>query len=101
MRSYRAARFRRPPARGRARRLRSSAGASGIRVFLGDELVLSDEGRQEPDPFRVFRVTRELQAGLSRITVVVADTENTNWLWNGFSLVIHSALGEEELLYLS
>lgn len=72
-----------------------------IRVFLGDELVLADAGRQDFDPFRVSRVRGELRAGLNRIGVAVANTDSSNWLWNGFSLVIDNALGEDELLHLS
>ncbi|MFC1526485.1 DUF2961 domain-containing protein [Candidatus Latescibacterota bacterium] len=75
-------------------------GDDPIRVYLGDELLLSDEGRQTQDPFTVFRVKATLEEGLNRLTVVVGNTINTNWLWNGFSLVLETELEDGELLYL-
>ena len=72
-----------------------------IRVYLGADMALADEGRREPDPFRAFRASVELQQGINRITVVVGNTPNANWHWNGFSLVLETDLSDRELLYLS
>jgi len=72
-----------------------------IRVFLGADLIFADEGRQEPDPFRAFRVRVSLQQGINRIAVAVGNTPNANWHWNGFSLVVETDLSDQELLYLS
>lgn len=72
-----------------------------IRVFLGEDLVFADEGRQEPDPFRAFRAGVALQQGINHITVVAGNTPNANWHWNGFSLVLGTDLSDRELLYLS
>jgi len=72
-----------------------------IRLFFGGELVLSDDGRQGADPFQVFRVKGQLLAGANHLAVAVGNTENTNWRWNGFSLVLVTELDENELLYMS
>ena len=72
-----------------------------IRVFLGPDLVFADEGRQEPDPFRAFRVSVSLQQGINHIAVALGNTPSANWHWNGFSLVLETDLSDRELLYLS
>ena len=70
-----------------------------VHVYVNGHLLFSDDGRQEPDPFRAFQVTVDLLEGLNTIRVVVGNTPNCNWHWNGFSLVIESNLSDEELLY--
>ena len=72
-----------------------------IRLFVNGTSVFADDGRQEADPFRVFRVKQLLQEGLNRLVVVVGNRPNCNWHWNGFSLVLRTELEEDELLYLS
>lgn len=59
-----------------------------VRLYLNGVLVFSDDGRNAPDPFQVFRVPVSLQAGLNTLRVVVGNTENHNWYWNGFSLTM-------------
>jgi len=72
-----------------------------IRVYLNGNQIFSDDGRRGPDPFKVFKVPADLQEGLNAIRVVVGNTPNTNWHWNGFSLTIETDLTEEELLYMT
>ena len=71
-----------------------------IRVYLNDELVFADDGRNQPDPFKLFKVGATLQEGLNTIRVVVGNTLNYNWYWHGFSLVLENDLNHEELLYM-
>lgn len=63
-----------------------------IRVYVNDALVLRDEGRQHSDPFALLRVDGRLAKGLNRIVVVVGNRASTTWSWNGFSLVLRTAV---------
>lgn len=72
-----------------------------IRVFVNDEAVFADDGRQHADPFAVFRIDATLGGGLNRITVVVGNTDNTNWRWNGFSLVVVPTGGQGGLTFMA
>ena len=71
-----------------------------IRVFLNGSALLRDDGRSGPDPFRGMQARATLQPGLNRVQVVVGNTVNTNWLWNGFSFTMQSDLGEGELRWV-
>ena len=71
-----------------------------IRLYLNGVLIFSDAGRTQPDPFRVFKLPATLNTGVNMLRVVVGNTPNFNWLWNGFSLVIESDLPETDLAYL-
>lgn len=71
-----------------------------IRVWLNGENVFSDNGRNMPDPFKVFSVPVKLKAGLNTIRVAVANTANHNWYWYGFSLAVDSELGADEFRYM-
>lgn len=70
-----------------------------VRVYLNGELVLSDDGRNEPDPFRVFKAQARLREGMNDIRVVAGNLGNYNWFWYGFSLALDSALAENELRF--
>ena len=70
-----------------------------IRVFLGNEVLAEDNGRNQPDPYQQFSATATLKAGLNTITVVMVNTANTNWHWNGFSLVVKNKLEEDQMFY--
>ena len=61
-----------------------------IRLYLNGELVFRDDGRTEPDPFEVFEIPADLCEGVNTLRVVVGNTENYNWNWNGFSLVVET-----------
>ena len=71
-----------------------------IRLYLNGNLVFSDNGRNQPDPFSVFKVQATLDEGLNTIRVVVGNTTNFNWNWNGFSLVIENDLKDDEIYFL-
>jgi hypothetical protein len=68
-----------------------------IRVFLEDQVIGESKGVAQPDPYRQFTKSAKLKAGLNTITVIVGNTENTNWHWNGFSLVLKNDLAEDEM----
>ena len=72
-----------------------------IRVYHNGGLVLRDDDRRTPDPFRTFLVPAAMLEGLNTIRVVVGNTPNSNWYWNGFSLVIASELRENDFLYMA
>ena len=69
-----------------------------VRLYVNGDLVFSDDGRQQPNPFKTFEPTATLREGLNVVRVVVGNTMNHNWQWNGFSLVLRNDLSEEELL---
>ncbi|PCJ56825.1 MAG: hypothetical protein COA79_17885 [Planctomycetota bacterium] len=71
-----------------------------IRLYLNDELIFTDNGRKQPDPFHLFKVKATLCEGLNTIRVVVANTKNFNWHWNGFSLVVEADLAEQDILFM-
>ncbi|MFH0937816.1 MAG: DUF2961 domain-containing protein [Planctomycetota bacterium] len=71
-----------------------------IRLYLNGDLIFSDNGRNQPDPFRVFKIQTILREGLNTIRVVVGNTANFNWHWNGFSLVIENNLKESDIAFL-
>jgi hypothetical protein len=64
-----------------------------IRLYVNGSPAFSDNGRTQPDPFMAFKVPVTLRAGLNTIRVVVGNTPNYNWHWNGFSLVIEGVDG--------
>lgn len=64
-----------------------------IRLYVNGNPAFSDNGRTQPDPFQAFKVPVTLRAGLNAIRVVVGNTPNYNWHWNGFSLVIENVDG--------
>lgn len=72
-----------------------------IRLYLNGTLVFSDQGRNQPDPFRAFKVPATLREGVNAIRVIVGNTPNFNWNWNGFSLVLESDLSDDEMAFLS
>lgn len=69
-----------------------------VRLYLNGELVFKDGGRQQPDPFQVFEPAATLREGLNVVRVVVGNTANDNFRWNGFSLALQNDLTEGELL---
>ena len=73
----------------------------GIKVFLNGKCVLSDEGRNTADPFMLSKVPVTLKAGINSLFVVVKNVTNTNWMWNGFSLVIKHDLNDEQMCHLT
>lgn len=72
-----------------------------IRLYLNGELLFSDDGRNKPDPFEVFKINARLNEGLNTIRVVVGNTPNCNWGWNGFSLVLENDLDDQEILSMA
>jgi hypothetical protein len=71
-----------------------------VRLYVNDRLMFRDDGRNGPDPFRVFKLGGSLREGLNTFRVVVGNTENFNWNWNGFSLMITvEAASGQTLLY--
>lgn len=64
-----------------------------VRLYVNSVLTFSDDGRNVPDPFRLFKIPATLKAGVNTLRIVVGNTENHNWFWNGFSLTIEH-LGE-------
>jgi len=69
-----------------------------IRLYVNGDEVFRDDGRRQPDAFKVFKPQATLRGGLNVIRVVVGNTPNCNWHWNGFSLALQNDLTEEELL---
>jgi len=59
-----------------------------IRLYHNGTLRFEDAGRCGLDPFQSFAISLELNAGLNVLTVVVDNTTNTNWGWNGFSFAV-------------
>lgn len=72
-----------------------------IRLYLNGTLLFSDNGGNQSDPFKLFKIQAVLREGVNTIRVVVGNTENTNWRWNGFSLVIENNLKAGELCCLT
>ncbi len=72
-----------------------------IRLYLNHELIFSDEGRIESDPFKLFKISTSLTLGKNTLRVTAANLANTNWQWAGFSMVIDSDLSDDELLYMN
>lgn len=72
-----------------------------IRLYLNGNLIFSDNGQDQPDPFRVFKVQATLREGLNTIRVVVGNTANFNWHWNGFSLIVENDLKKDELFCMA
>ncbi len=72
-----------------------------VRLYVNGDLVFKDDGRQQPDPFKTFQPTATLRQVMNVIRVVVGNTMNDNWQWNGFSLALRNDLSEEELLCMT
>jgi len=69
-----------------------------VRLYVNGDLVFKDDGRQQPDPFKTFKPAATLREGLNVVRVVVGNTTNHNFRWNGFSLSLQNDLAEGELL---
>jgi hypothetical protein len=50
-----------------------------IRLYLNGQRIFADEGRNQPDPFRLFKVDAALRQGVNELRAVVANTTNYNW----------------------
>ncbi len=70
-----------------------------VRLYVNGALKFTDEGRDGPDPFRIFKVPASLQAGLNTLRIVVGNTENCNWFWNGFSLTMQCEAEDSAILW--
>jgi hypothetical protein len=54
-----------------------------------------------PVPFKTFKVKAALRDGVNTLRVVVGNTKNSNWHWNGFSMVIENNLRGYNIAFLS
>lgn len=63
-----------------------------IRVYLGDNLIGEKTKYNRFDPYKQFSATAKLKAGMNTITLIVSNATDTNWYWNGFSLVLKNNL---------
>jgi hypothetical protein len=72
-----------------------------IRLYVNGDLVFRDDGRQQPNPFKTFKPKATLREGLNVVRVVVGNTLNDNWQWNGFSLALQNDLDDGELLCMA
>ena len=72
-----------------------------VRLYLNGELIFSDNGRNQPDPFMTFKIKATLRDGLNTLRVVVGNTKNFNWYWNGFSMVIENDLRGDDIAFLT
>ena len=68
-----------------------------VRVYLGNNLIGEKTKYNQFDPYEQFSATVKLKAGVNTITVIVSNTANTNWNWNGFSLILTNNLNSEQM----
>lgn len=72
-----------------------------VRVYLDKALIGENLIFSKYDPFKQFSVKSKLKKGIHIISVVIANTVNTNFAWNGFSLVLKNCLKSDEMHFIS
>ena len=45
-----------------------------VRLYVNGDLVFKDDGRQQPDPFKMFKPAATLREGLNVVRVVLGNT---------------------------
>ncbi|MEN8229159.1 MAG: DUF2961 domain-containing protein [Bacteroidota bacterium] len=71
-----------------------------VKVYLGSKLIGEKSEFDKYDSFEQIEVNARLNTGMNTITLVVANKRNTNWSWNGFSLVLENSLEPGKMLYV-